>query len=374
MSETDAKRHIAKAKNVAPGYAFSNVIKSEPFVDKALLLLEKRLDRLSEANEPVNFDEWFNFLGFDILGEVTFSRSFGFLEEGRDIGSAIANTRMLGVYIAVMGHFWWAHDYLLANPLIEYFNLQPSMHIFETCLAAIDARSKNDEVRKDMIENWMDMRKKHPDRMEEKEILAGAVVNIGAGADTISATLQALFYNLIRNKVILESLRQEIDSASLSIVPSYEETQKLSFFQACIKETYRFHTPVAFGLPRVVSKGGVTIAGHYFQEGVLLSVNPWVIHRRADLFGSDADLFNPKRWLDAERSREMDRYLIAFGAGYNQCPGKHLAHMEVSKTAAILIRDYDIRQVVESQTWSYESHFTAVPYGWPCYVKRRLHE
>jgi cytochrome P450 len=371
MSETDAKRHIAKAKNVAPGYAFSNVIKSEPFVDGALLLLEERLDGLSKANKPVNFDEWFNFLGFDILGEVTFSRRFGFLDQGRDIGDAIANTRMLGLYIAVMGHFWWAHDYLLANPLIEYFNLQPSMHIFETCLAAIDARSKNDEVRRDMMEQWMDMRKKHPDRMEEKEILAGAVVNIGAGADTVSATLQALFYNLLRNKEVLSRLREEIDSANTAKVPSYEETQKLPFLQACIKETYRFHTPVGFGLPRVVSRGGVTIAGRHFSEGVLLSVNPWVIHRRADLFGSDADIFSPQRWMDAEQSREMDKYLIAFGAGYNQCPGKHLAHMEVSKTAALLVRDYDIKQVTEGQSWSYETHFTAVPYGWPCNVKRR---
>lgn len=371
MSETSATRHIAKAKNVASGYAFSNVIKSEPYVDNALLTLEKRLDELSKANKPVNFDEWFNFLGFDILGEVTFSKSFGFLDEGRDIGDAIANTRMLGVYIAVMGHFWWAHDYLLANPLIEYFNLQPSMHIFETCLAAIDTRAKNDEVRKDMIEQWMETRKKHPDRMEEKEILAAAVVNIGAGADTVSATLQALFYHLLRNKESLKKLREEIDAAALSAVPSYEETQKLPFLQACVKETYRFHTPVGFGLPRVVSKGGVTIAGQYFAEGVLLSVNPWVIHRREDLFGKDADVFSPVRWMDADRSREMDRYMIAFGAGYNQCPGRHLAHMEVTKTAALLIKDYDIKQVSDGQPWTYETHFTAVPYGWPCTVTRR---
>ncbi|CZR70299.1 uncharacterized protein PAC_20202 [Phialocephala subalpina] len=32
MSEVDAKRHITKTKNVAPGYAFSNVIKAEPQV------------------------------------------------------------------------------------------------------------------------------------------------------------------------------------------------------------------------------------------------------------------------------------------------------------------------------------------------------
>ncbi|KAH8648146.1 cytochrome P450 [Tricladium varicosporioides] len=370
MSEVDAKRHITKTKNVAPGYAFSNVIKTEPYVDGALLLLKQRLNSLSEAGLPVNFDEWFNFLAFDIMGEATFSKQFGFLEQGRDIGNAIANTRSLGMYVAVMGHFWWAHDYLLANPLIGYLNLQPTMHIFDTCLMAVDTRSKSDKVRKDMIQQWMDMRTKHPDRMEEREILAAAVANIGAGADTVSATLQALFYNLLRNKEVLLELRKEIDGANLADVPTYEETQKLPLLQACIKEALRFHTPVAFGLPRVVPKGGVSVLSRHFREGVILSVNPWVIHRRSDIFGDDADVFSPTRWMGS-RCREMEKYLIAFGAGYNQCPGRHLAYMELSKTTAMLVRDYEIRQKNEGQSWKFESHFTAVPYGWPCYLTRR---
>jgi len=371
MSEIDAKRHITKTKNVAPGYAFSNIIKAEEYVDAALRLLEQRFDGFSEAHLPVNFDEWFNFLGFDIMGEVTFSKQFGFLDQGRDIGNAIANTRALGIYVAIMGHFWWAHDWLLANPLIGYLNLQPTMHIFDTCLAAVDARSKNDKVRKDMIEQWMDMRKKHPDRMEEKEILAAAVANIGAGADTVSATLQALFYNLLRNEEALIKLREEIDGANLADVPTHEETQKLPFLQACIKEALRYHTPVGFGLPRVSPKGGVTVLGRHFNEGVILSVNPWVIHQRPEIFGKDADRFSPARWMDPIRSREMEKYLIAFGAGYGQCPGRHLAHMELSKTTAMLIRDYDIKQVNKEEDWRFETHFTAVPYGWPCYVSRR---
>lgn len=221
-----------------------------------------------------------------------------------------------------------------------------------------------------MIQQWIDMRVKYPDRMQEKEILAAAVANIGAGADTISATLQALFYNLLRNKEALRELREEIDGANLAEVPTHEETQKLPFLQACIKEALRFHTPVAFGLPRVAPKGGVTVLGRHFHEGVILSVNPWVIHRRHDIFGDDADDFSPARWIGPQ-CREMEKYLIAFGAGYNQCPGRYLAHMELCKTTAMLVRDFDIRQTNEGQSWKFESHFTAVPYGWPCYLTRR---
>lgn len=36
---------------------------------------------------------------------------------------------------------------------------------------------------------------------------------------------------------------------------------------------------------------------------VLLSVNPWVIHRDPAIFGQDCDTFNPERWLQGETKR-----------------------------------------------------------------------
>jgi hypothetical protein len=176
--------------------------------------------------------------GFDVLGEVTFSRAFGFVEQAKDIGGAIANTRFLGLYIAVVGHYYWLHEYLLANPLINYFGLAPSNHIFDTALAAVDARKKNPDARKDMMEQWLQARRTHPDRMEEKELLAGSVVNVGAGADTISTTLQSFFYHLLRNPEAMSKVRAEVDAAAdkgeLSETPSYAETQQLPYLQACV--------------------------------------------------------------------------------------------------------------------------------------------
>jgi cytochrome P450 len=173
-----------------------------------------------------------------VLGEVTFSRAFGFIEQSEDIGGAIANTRFLALYIAVIGHYYWLHDILLANPLINRFGLAPSNHIFDTALAAVDARKKNPDVSKDMMEQWLQTYRAHPERMEEKELLAGAVVNVGAGADTISATLQSFFYHLLRNPEAMAKVRAEVDAAAdkgeLSEIPSYAETQQLSYLQACV--------------------------------------------------------------------------------------------------------------------------------------------
>jgi cytochrome P450 len=372
MAELSSKEHMRKAKNLAAGYSLTNVIKMEPFIDNALRLLGRQLDRLSSMKEPLKFEQWFNYLAFDVLGEATFSQSFGFLEAGKDIGQTVANNVFLRVYISVLGHFPWAHDYLLANPLIEYFNMTPAMHVFDTCMAAIQSRSRSAEVRRDMLEQWKEQLAKHPDRMEEKEIVTNAVGNLGAGSDTVSSVLQAFVYHMIRDPEMLEMLRKELDEAKLAQVPTYEETQRLTVLQCCIKETYRFHSPVGFGLTRVSPPGGVTVCGRHFQAGTILSVNVWAIHRITSLFGDDASRFNPRRWLDPARVLKMNPAMVSFGAGYNQCPGRNLAHLEVSKTTAMLIRDYEIELVDPTKEWKYENYFTVAPHDWPCTVRRRI--
>lgn len=54
------------------------------------------------------------------------------------------------------------------------------------------------------------------------------------------------------------------------------------------------------GLPRIAPKGGTTIGDRTFPQGTILSVSPWVIHYSKELWGPDADVFNPDRWLEGD--------------------------------------------------------------------------
>ncbi|KAJ5682730.1 hypothetical protein N7462_005895 [Penicillium macrosclerotiorum] len=370
----DPQRHKEMSRNVAAGYALSNIISSEPHVDAVMELFINHLNQHCDSSTPIELNRWFTFFAFDVVGEVTFSKSFGFIETGTDIRDAIANTRALALYISAMGHYTWLHNMTLVNPLISRLGIQPSSHVFDTCLVAINGRKENPEVRKDMMQQWLETRAKYPDRMKENEIFSAAVANVGAGSDTVSATMQALFYWLIRSPQHLHRLREELDAAQtrgeLSPIVQYNEAQKLTFLQACIKETYRFQPGVPSCLPRVVPQGGMTIGGTYFAEGVILSVNPWIFHRNPALFGEDCDTFNPDRWLQGN-TKDMDSFLIHWGSGYRQCPGRNLAHFEIGKLAATLIRDFEFEQVDPKKEWEWANHFTINPWGWPCNIRRR---
>ena len=60
-----------------------------------------------------------------------------------------------------------------------------------------------------------------------------------------------------------------------------------------------------------------------------------------------------------------------FGLGYNSCPGRNVANLELNKIAATLTRDFDFELVDPDKEWRYHTLFIAVPYGWPVYVRRR---
>lgn len=44
-------------------------------------------------------------------------------------------------------------------------------------------------------------------------------------------------------------------------------------------------------------------------------MNAWVIHRNVDIFGADANDFNPDRWLDSDAAANMDKYMLRLGEG-----------------------------------------------------------
>ncbi|KAJ5292170.1 hypothetical protein N7478_001421 [Penicillium angulare] len=312
MSELDPQQHIRKQRNISSGYALSNIVQHEPHFDAVLQLLTIRLDEFCQSCRPVELDRWFTFFAFDAIGEVIFSKSFGFLEQGQDVRSAIANQRLLAPYVAIMGHYAWLHNLTLGNPLLSRLGIQPSSHIFDTCIAAIDARKQNPAKRHDMMQKWLDTHAKYPDRMEEVEIFSTAVGTLGAGGDTVSATIQALFYLLIRHPQYMVRLQTELDGAEargeLSPIVQYAEAQRLPFLQACMKETYRFHTAVGLALPRVAPPEGITIAGRV----LLLPLNSMIVSFPLFCLNFLSCKFfkNPYLYLTMTMSRRTPRRLL----------------------------------------------------------------
>lgn len=236
MCETSAHKFNATQRKIAGGYALSSIIKSEADLDQAIELFEHQINKDVDLRRPIRLDEWFTYFAFDVVGQMTFSQTFGFLEQGKDVGDCIATSHMLVPYLSVMGHFYQYHDLLMSNPLMAWLDLQPMKHVMGTTTRAAQDRESNEKPRYDMIEHWKSQ--KHAEPLTERELLATANANVAAGADTVGSELQACVYLLLRNQECLRRLRDELDAAALSGEISspvqYEEAQKLPYFQACV--------------------------------------------------------------------------------------------------------------------------------------------
>ena len=239
MSECDPKKHAAIRGNLASAYTGSSIMKSEPSMDKTVQLLEHRLDELSQQKQPFDFALWLHFLTWDINGEIMFSKRFGFLDQGKDIGNSIKNNFALAFYVTTTSYAQWLHAIFLGNPILRWLDLHPKEHTFNTTLKAVAARKKNTEARADMMEQWKEQQRRHPDGLTEHDILCAAISTLGAGGETVGSVLQAFFYFLLKEDPLhLRNLQEEIDNAEtaglLSPVVSNAEALKLPYLQACV--------------------------------------------------------------------------------------------------------------------------------------------
>jgi len=53
--------------------------------------------------ERVDLGMWLQFYTFDVVGELTFGKKFGFLEEGRDVDGIMESIGGLLVYLGLCG-------------------------------------------------------------------------------------------------------------------------------------------------------------------------------------------------------------------------------------------------------------------------------
>jgi cytochrome P450 len=87
----------------------------------------------------------------------------------------------------------------------------------------------------------------------------------------------------------------------------------MPYFQACVREALRMHPAVGQLLERVVPPEGATISGVFLPAGTIVGMNPWVASRDKAVYGTDADVFRPERWIDADDQtmKLMDRNWLA---------------------------------------------------------------
>ena len=260
--------------------------------------------------------QWFNYVAFDIIGDLAFGQPFGMLERGEDIAEvrlkpdapittapAIQVLNRRGEVSNTIGCLPQIKPYAkyLPDPFFSK-GVEAVQNLAGIAIARVnqrlDAAEKGEIQRVDLLARLMEGKDENGNKLGRAELTAEALTQLIAGSDTTSNTSCALLFHCLMHPEVVKKLQAELDKALPSNeVPSYEQVKDLPYLENVIQETLRIHSTSSQGLPRLVPPGdGVDLAGHHFPQGTVLSVPAYVMHHSKDIWGADADEFRPERW------------------------------------------------------------------------------
>ncbi|KIW20254.1 hypothetical protein PV08_00829 [Exophiala spinifera] len=375
----DERYHTSIKRPIATAYSMSTIIEYEPLVDSTTSLFTSRLDGFAASGVSFDFGVWLQMYAFDVIGEILFSQKLGFLESGTDVAGIMADIRGKISYAACVGQIPFLDRILTKNPL--FLKIVPTHPIVTFTLDRMKERVASMAYgagrKRDFLTRCMEAQARYPDIVTNRMIILYNGDNVAAGSDTTGIALRAIFYHLMKTPACLRRLVEEIDRAEeagqLSNLVTWHESSRLPYLQACIKEAFRIHPVVGLIIERCVPKGGIVLRGHYLPEGTIVGMNPWVTTRDESVYGADADIFRPERWLEAtpEQLTAMDRANLTFGYGKRACIGKNISMLEICKVVPQLLRHYELSFLQPDQEWTVRGGWFVWQDGFEVYIRRR---
>ncbi|KAK0270305.1 hypothetical protein LTR54_017022 [Friedmanniomyces endolithicus] len=355
FGERDEKIHGEQRRLVSRAYAMDSLKVLEQYVDHAVTVF---LDNMSERQgQVIDMGNWVQLFAFDVIGEVTFSKRFGFMDSGGDDGSfgQIEGALKSASWVGQIPSFYWIHDAL--SPYIGNHLALSARHgsLRQFAIKEIAARQDRGGNQKDILSKLRATQKEKPLEMDENAVASMATSNIFAGSDTTAISTRAIIYYLLKNPQCKNKLIEEIDECraqgKLSDPAKLSEAEKMPYLQAVMYEALRLHPAVGMSLPREVPIGGATIAGQYLPAGSVVGANPWVIHRNKEVYGDDVEAFRPERWM-IEDNGDMHRFFFAFGSGARMCLGRNISWMEMSNLIPTLFMQYNLELSEPEKDWT----------------------
>ncbi|KAI9730162.1 MAG: hypothetical protein M1818_008256 [Claussenomyces sp. TS43310] len=360
----DRAQHTRKRKMISHTFSAQSISHFEEYMHDNLFTFISQWDRISSTTTHGDYAKldslhWFNFLAFDIIGDLAFGAPFGMLERGKDLAEIrkapdalithvpaveVLNRRgevsnALGVLPGLKPYAKWLPDPFFSRGIAAVEDLAG------IAVARVTARldgEKADNGRADLLARLIEGRDESGQKLGRAELTAEALTQLIAGSDTTSNTSCALLYWVLKTPGVIGKLQKELDVAipATQAVPNYSQVRDLKYMQNVINETLRIHSTSSLGLPRVVAPGpGLDLLGHHFAPGTVLSVPAYTIHHSTEIWGPNADEFVPERWDSVTEAQR--KAFVPFSHGPRSCVGRNVAEMELALIVSTVFRRYE---------------------------------
>ncbi|OCT52372.1 pisatin demethylase [Cladophialophora carrionii] len=367
LSEQDERRHAELRAKMMPGYTAKEVPDLEATINDRLLDLIALITREGiEKRLPIDFATFAQYFTLDSLTHIAFGRPFGFLTHNEDLYNYNKTSTAFFPVLELGTNFPWVHA-ILSSPLLQALagpkpedkaGLGAIIGIAQEIVAERFHSGSESKNEKDMLNSFI----RHG--LTQLEAESESLLQILAGSDSTATTIRMTLLFILTNPAVYVKLRTEIDAAVADgqitfPVVKYSEAQRLPYLQACIKEGLRVWQPLNGIGTKLSPPEEIEICGVRIPPHTQVAISQHMMMKRRDLFGDDAAIFRPERWVenDPETLKRMERvWELSFAAGRFTCLGKGIALMELNKVFVELLRRFDLGIVNPVKTMETKCH------------------
>ncbi|MFF3515686.1 cytochrome P450 [Streptomyces sp. NPDC002573] len=213
----------------------------------------------------------------------------------------------------------------------------------------------------------------HPEtgeRLAPENIRRQVITFLVAGHETTSGALSFALHYLSRHPDIAARAREEVDQVwGDTARPGYEQVARLRYVRRVLDESLRLW-PTAPAYAREARHDTVLDGVHPMRRGAWALVLTPLLHRDPEVWGADAERFDPDRFeAGAVRARPGHTFK-PFGTGARACIGRQFALHEATLVLALLLRRYELRPDAGYRLRVAE-RLTVIPEGLRLHLDRR---
>ncbi|PSR86991.1 putative benzoate 4-monooxygenase cytochrome P450, partial [Coniella lustricola] len=353
LINADDVHHARVRRLIAHGFSNSALQGQEELLTTYFDLFVDRLKVLSRTTGTADMTDFFNFLAWDIIGDLSLGKSFGLLEE------PAAPTWMEKVMGSSNSLFlYWIGNWIPAFGIPFRLWLRiPGMTDARTRLKnftaeQVNARLAEKPERQDFISYILRYN-------VDQEILKGELYMttrtfLNAGSDTTASTLTWCLWEILHQPDIYARVQKEVRDHfqhAKQITLHSSARDQLPFLFAVLEETLRKDPPtIGPGFARKTFEPTM-VDGTMVPPGVRVGVPHYATFRSEKNF-RDPEEFIPERWLgDPLYKDDRTDAFRPFQLGPRVCLGKNLAYAEMMSALARLFYYFDMSLTPDSSQW-----------------------
>ncbi|XP_066314311.1 cytochrome P450 709B2-like [Miscanthus floridulus] len=213
------------------------------------------------------------------------------------------------------------------------------MAIIEGCLAEKDTNGYGNDLLGLMLEARALEQEGHQ-MLTTQEIVDECKTFFFAGQDTTSHLLTWTMFLLSRYPEWQHKLREEVLRECGNAVPNPDMVTKLKLVNMVLLESLRLYSPVV--LIRRGTGSDIQLGSLRVPKGTMLSIPIALLHRDKDVWGHDADEFNPARFEHgvSKGAGNTPNALLSFSQGPRACIGQNFAMLEARIGIAVILQRF----------------------------------